>query len=86
MSGVKDDPHGATLARAVTSRAPGLGVEVLAAGVESEEQGARLEEIGCTFAHGFEVSPPLDEEGSSTGCNSRLRRWERGHQRTKVAA
>lgn len=59
---VKDLPHDATeveIASAVIQLARALGLEVLAEGVENEEQLAFLRERGCDLAQGFLFARPL---------------------------
>ena len=36
-----------------------LGLEVIAEGVETEEQAALLKEMGCDFAQGYFLSRPV---------------------------
>lgn len=52
----------ARVVRTITDLAHGLGMTVVAEGVETEEQAARLAEIGCDEMQGFLVSRPLPYE------------------------
>ncbi|SEO48945.1 putative bifunctional diguanylate cyclase/phosphodiesterase [Aquisalimonas asiatica] len=53
-----EDPQDAQLVRAITSLADGLGLEVTAEGVETDEQLQLLRELGCDLAQGFLVGRP----------------------------
>jgi EAL domain-containing protein (putative c-di-GMP-specific phosphodiesterase class I) len=53
------DPRNAPVAIAVARIAESLGVEMVAEGVESAAQAARLHEIGYGLAQGFHFSRPL---------------------------
>ena len=48
-----------TIVRGIIGLARGLGLEVIAEGVETEDQAALLRELGCTQAQGFLYAPPL---------------------------
>ncbi|MDP8901584.1 MAG: PAS domain S-box protein [Actinomycetota bacterium] len=50
-----------------------LGMEVVAEGVEIEEQQTLLEEMGCDFAQGYHFSRPLPPEAASEFLNSAYR-------------
>ncbi|WP_249154054.1 EAL domain-containing protein [Janthinobacterium lividum] len=50
------------LCEAIVTMAHKLGLQVIAEGVETEEQRARLLEIGCDFAQGELFAPPLTIE------------------------
>lgn len=56
------DPEDEAIAQAIISLAGALGVSVVAEGVETETQEARLLELGCDFAQGFLYGPGLDIE------------------------
>lgn len=52
-----------------------LGIEVIAEGVESEQQANILRDIGCRFLQGFYFSKPMDHGAASTylsACNTAL--------------
>lgn len=64
VQGMVDDPKCAELVRTIVGLAENLDVEVIAKGVETEEQRRHLAALGCTYAQGFLYSAPVDEEGA----------------------
>jgi len=56
------DPTAATIIRSVVSLARGLGLQVVAEGVETEAQAAFLRTEGCSSYQGFLCSPALPAE------------------------
>lgn len=58
-----DDEGGAALTRAIIAMAHGLGLQVVAEGVETRRQLAFLEMLGCDMVQGFLVGRPLTEAG-----------------------
>ena len=55
-------PRGSAIISAVVALARGLGVDVIAEGVEQEDQASRLIELGCVTAQGFYYSKPIPAE------------------------
>ena len=55
-------PQGSAIISAVVALARGLGVDVIAEGVEQEDQASRLIELGCVTAQGFYYSKPIPAE------------------------
>ena len=51
-----------TLTRAIIALGHGLGMEVVAEGVEEQDQLAALRTLGCDYAQGYVISRPLDAE------------------------
>lgn len=47
-----------------------LGLEIVAEGVETEEQAEQLKKAGCDFFQGFYYARPMPEEQFITFCNS----------------
>jgi diguanylate cyclase (GGDEF)-like protein len=59
------DGAGAAIVAAVTNMAQGLGVDVVAEGVETEEQATLLQALGCGYAQGYLYSRPMPAEAAS---------------------
>jgi diguanylate cyclase (GGDEF)-like protein/PAS domain S-box-containing protein len=59
ISRLVTDPGDAAIVGAVTKMAKALGLEVVAEGVETDEQLERIRNLGCRFAQGFLFSRPL---------------------------
>ncbi|HJV94108.1 MAG TPA: EAL domain-containing protein, partial [Azonexus sp.] len=55
-----DNPNDAAVAQAVVTLASGLGLEVIAEGVETEAQRAFLEQHGCPTYQGYLFSKPVE--------------------------
>jgi diguanylate cyclase (GGDEF)-like protein len=62
VAGIPERPDDVTLIRAIVGLAHTLGMEVVAEGVESEEQVDFLHSIQCDAIQGFLVSPPMPPE------------------------
>ena len=61
---VTTDQENAALTRAAVAMAHSLGIEVIAEGVESEEQLAFLDSLECEYAQGYLFGKPLPAEQS----------------------
>jgi diguanylate cyclase (GGDEF)-like protein/PAS domain S-box-containing protein len=57
-----DENEGEGVVAAMIAMAGGLGLEVVAEGVETADQAQRLQKLGCTQAQGFYFSMPLTAE------------------------
>ena len=53
------DPDDAMIVTAIVAMAKGLGLDVVAEGVETEEQLAELERLGCRRAQGYLLARPM---------------------------
>jgi diguanylate cyclase (GGDEF)-like protein/PAS domain S-box-containing protein len=51
---------GSEMVRAIVALAHNLGMDVVAEGVETAEQFAKLQDLGCEYAQGYYFSPPVD--------------------------
>ena len=65
IKGLGEDDDDTAIAGMVVKLAHTLGMEVIAEGVETEEQVALLEEMGCDMAQGFHFERPLPAEALS---------------------
>jgi EAL domain-containing protein (putative c-di-GMP-specific phosphodiesterase class I) len=54
------DRPGSEMVRAIVALAHNLGMDVVAEGVETAEQSAQLQALGCEYAQGFHYSRPVD--------------------------
>jgi diguanylate cyclase (GGDEF)-like protein/PAS domain S-box-containing protein len=65
VDGLGKDVEDTAVIRMIIELAHTLGLEVIAEGVETEEQVALLKEMGCDFAQGYHFSKPLPPEAAS---------------------
>lgn len=59
VAGVATDPDDAQIAQLVVSLGTQLGMDVIAEGIETDEQLATLRGMGCTFGQGYYLSRPV---------------------------
>jgi EAL domain-containing protein (putative c-di-GMP-specific phosphodiesterase class I) len=65
VAGLGERSEDEVVAWSMIRLAKGLGMEAIAEGVETAEQIARLEEMGCEMAQGYYFSEPLPSEAVS---------------------
>lgn len=65
-----DDPSDATIIRAIIAMARGLGLEVIAEGVETQEQAAFLKDAGCHLLQGYLLAKPMPAADFAEFCNN----------------
>ena len=68
-----DGPEDAAIVSAVGSLASALGLELVAEGVESDDQIAPLRELGCDLAQGFYFAHPLPAAEAADAIAARRR-------------
>ena len=54
------------IVKTIATLAQNLGMEVIAEGIETEEQYRQLKELGCEFGQGYLFSRPVDDDGVIT--------------------
>lgn len=64
--------HGTTITRAILSIAQGLGMQVVAEGIENTDQLNFLAEHGCQIGQGYLFSPPVDADAAFADVSSML--------------
>ena len=72
-----DSPEAAAIVRTTIGLARELNLRVVAEGVETAEQRARLVELGCTAAQGYHFYPPM----AATRVTTVLRERQQKHRR-----
>ncbi len=72
-----DDADSAAIARAIMAMAEGLGLRIVAEGIETEAQLAFLRRHGCRFGQGFLFSRPVAPEALAR-ANPPQQRWHKG--------
>jgi EAL domain-containing protein (putative c-di-GMP-specific phosphodiesterase class I) len=65
VKGLGEDVEDTAIVRMIIELAHTLGLEIIAEGVETEEQATLLKEMGCDFAQGYHFSKPLPPEAMS---------------------
>jgi diguanylate cyclase (GGDEF)-like protein/PAS domain S-box-containing protein len=65
VKGLGKDVEDTAVVRMIIELAHTLGLEVIAEGVETEEQATLLKEMGCDVAQGYHFSKPLPAEAAS---------------------
>jgi diguanylate cyclase (GGDEF)-like protein len=78
VQGLGENPEDSAIVRAIVTMSKSLGLEVVAEGVETEDQRQLLHELGCDRAQGYLFSKPLQapllEEFTSTTVINKQRR------------
>jgi diguanylate cyclase (GGDEF)-like protein/PAS domain S-box-containing protein len=64
VSSASDDTDRLEIARAISMLAHNLGMEVVAEGVETEEQAERIENLQCRYGQGYYFYRPLDSKAA----------------------
>jgi CheY-like chemotaxis protein len=85
VSDLGSAPESMALTRAILTMAHGLGMQVLAEGVESEEQLNLLRSKGCDLIQGYWFSPPVMPEALAERLAGGWR-WRRSTSRATMAA
>jgi len=79
VSDLEGESENTTIARAIVNLAHSLGMRVVAEGIESEAQFARLQALGCDFGQGYLIGAPVSADAAT--------RWlAGGASRTGLAA
>ncbi|WP_446809270.1 putative bifunctional diguanylate cyclase/phosphodiesterase [Methylomonas sp. 2BW1-5-20] len=83
-----DDPSDATIIRAIIAMARGLGLEVIAEGVETPEHAMFLKKEGCYLLQGYLLAKPMPTDDFAEFCKgfqnhsiaANFKPWERDLQ------
>ncbi len=63
--GLGTDPHDTSIVRAISALSDELGLDLLAEGVETDEQRRALLELGCALGQGYWWSPPIPADDAT---------------------
>ncbi|HBW19499.1 MAG TPA: hypothetical protein DEH11_11080, partial [Actinobacteria bacterium] len=88
MAGLGTDAVLAMLTRTIVRVGHGLGIEVVAEGIEQPKQLEMLRAMGCSRGQGYLVARPMAATGieAALAREDRLRRAGRGDDRSAAAA
>jgi diguanylate cyclase (GGDEF)-like protein len=78
VQGLESDPEFAPVVRSAIDMGHGLGLQVVAEGIETEEEAARLRDFGCDVAQGYLYAKPMPLPAFET--------WLEGRERVPVIA
>ena len=78
VQGLESDPEFAPVLRSVIDMGHGLGLKVVAEGIETEEAAARLRDFGCDIAQGYLYAKPMPLP--------QFESWLKGRERVPVIA
>ena len=62
VRGAPTRPKNVEIIRSILSLARGLGIEVIAEGIETEEERVLLESLGCEYGQGYLFARPMAGE------------------------
>ncbi|MEG3640796.1 ammonium transporter [Magnetococcus sp. PR-3] len=68
LVGIPEDAQNRTLVTAMVQMARGMGIQVIAEGVEDLQQMAFLKDLGCHRAQGFGIARPMKAEAFKAFC------------------
>ena len=88
VQGIAESPVDSAIVRAIIDLANAMGISAVAEGVETREQAAGLEMLGCEVGQGFYCSPPLCARNSTTCSTATSPGWRtcRGRRRRTCRA
>ncbi len=78
VQGLESDPESAPLVRSAIDMGHGLGLKVVAEGIETEEAATRLRDMGCDIAQGYLYAKPMPLAAFES--------WLEGRERITVIA
>jgi len=78
VQGLESDPEFAPVVRSAIDMGHGLGLKVVAEGIETEEAALRLRELGCDVAQGYLYAKPMPLAAFES--------WLEGKERVPVIA
>ncbi|HKI05636.1 MAG TPA: EAL domain-containing protein [Thermoanaerobaculia bacterium] len=72
-SRIEESEGNLAIVRAIVTLAHQLGMEVVAEGIQTEEQKAKLQSLGCEYGQGFFFSEPVSPDGAENLLLRRVR-------------